>query len=120
MKVIQEAADKLVLEGKTLFGLLGSTQYIFDRGAGSLEISSKGLFGSKRREYPLAEITGATVQQESYARNPRPGEATYRIELVRRDGTRLPLTTLYTSGKAGKDMIAAKIHVFLAAAAPVR
>jgi hypothetical protein len=118
MQILQETPSQLVLQSKVVFGLLGSTSYTFDKGNGTLKINGRGLFGSKPKEYPLAGITGAVLQEQSgtAAERATSSARTYRIELVRQDGSRLPLTFAYTSGKAGKEQLVEKLRQFLLSA----
>ena len=115
MQILQETSNQLVLQSKIVFGLLGTTSYIFDKGNGTLKINGRGLFGSKPKEYPLASITGAVLQEQSgtSAERATSGARTYRIELVRQDGSKLPLTFAYTSGKAAKEQQVEKLRQFL-------
>ncbi|MDQ6625029.1 MAG: hypothetical protein M3Y69_02650 [Verrucomicrobiota bacterium] len=115
MKILQENAKQLVLESKIVFGLFGSSNYNFDKDDRKLKITGKGFLGSKPQEYPLAELTSAVLQEQAATRSERsdPSKRTYRIELVRSDGSRLPLTAVYSSGKASKMRLVEKIDQFL-------
>jgi hypothetical protein len=118
MQILQETSNQLVLQSKIVFGLLGSTSYTFDKSNGTLKINGRGLFGSKPKEYPLAGITGAVLQEQSETSAERAvsDAHTYRIELVRQDGSKLPLTFAYTSGKAAKEQLVEKLRQFLLSA----
>jgi len=115
MQIVEESPNQLKLEAKVVFGLLGSTTYTFDKSAGALKISGKGVFGSKPQEYPLAQFTGAVLQEASRS-GVEMNDATariYRIELVKQDGSRMPLTVAYSSGKQAKAQLVETIRRFL-------
>jgi hypothetical protein len=115
MKIIRETPLQLALESKALFGLLGTTTYLFDKTAGTLTIASKGILGNKKQEHALAEIKDAVVQESVRGAEERndPTARTYRIKLVKQDGSGVPLTTLFTSGKKSKEQLADAIRQFL-------
>ncbi len=121
MNIVQDTPQLLVLESKALFGLLGSSTYVFDKADATLKISGKGFFGAKPVEHPLAAICGVVLQEQAATASERAESAgrTYRIELVRLDGSKLPLTASYSSGKTYKEKLVEKIRQFLVTTPPL-
>ncbi|TLN23845.1 hypothetical protein FDZ74_03380 [bacterium] len=79
-------------------------------GSGSCQLASIGLFGNgETRTFPLASLRGATVESSEDGE----GGVTYRVAIQFDDGSR-PLTTVYSSGYAGKETLANRINQFIA------
>ncbi len=75
----------------------------------------RSLLGTKKRdEHPLDRLEGAVVQEFFDGDGKKSG--TYRVALVLRDGSEVPLTRAYSSGLAEKTLIAGKISKFAEAA----
>lgn len=117
MKITSETPAQLTLESKVLFGLLGSATYVFDKAAGNLVITGKGLFGGKNRELSLAQVTGVRVAEAARTGQERndPTARTFRVELLCKEGPSFPLTQVFTSGQRAKEQLAEKLRQFLLA-----
>lgn len=115
MKILDETPLKLTLESKVLFGLLGCTTYVLDKTTGKLTIASKGLIGNKQQEHSLGQITDAVIEESARGMEEMNDATarTYRIKLLRKDGTSIPLTSMYSSGKKSKEKLSEKIRQFL-------
>jgi len=81
----------------------------FDKTTGRFTRSVRGLVRDSDVTHPLSEVSGVGVEASPSA-NPSRG---YRIALSLASGVRVPLTTSYSSGKAGKEQAAAAIRQFL-------
>ncbi|MBN2004349.1 MAG: hypothetical protein JXA21_13425 [Anaerolineae bacterium] len=93
-----------------IFGLQTQfTTWTFDRLQGTLVRRSETLLGIRTSEYALRDVTEAQV---TWSRGSR-GSRTYRVELIMRDETTVPLTSFYSSGYNGKERAAATINEFL-------
>ncbi len=79
-------------------------------GGGSCQLASIGLFGNgETLAFPLASLRGATVESSEDSE----GDVTYRVALQLDGGSRR-LTTVYSSGYAGKETIVNRINQFIA------
>ena len=89
-----------------------------DRPSDSAQITQTGLFGRRRTNHPLSDLTGATLQSTLIKRKPGdmvgksgrrlpPEPRVWRAALVRRDGTQLPLTEAYGSERTAGAFAAA-------------
>lgn len=94
-----------------LFGgmQMSSTVWTFDRTQNAIVKERHGLAGSKAWQYDLAEIQDALVTESRDS----DGDRTYRVELVSRQGQRIPMTSWYSSGYQKKEDIVRVIRRFL-------
>jgi hypothetical protein len=115
VKIVQQTPLQLALESKALFGLLCCTTYLFDKTAGTITIASKGIIGNKKQELALAEIKDAVLEESVRGVEERNDSTarTYRLKLVKQDGSGVPLTAMFTSGKKSKEQLADAIRQFL-------
>jgi hypothetical protein len=79
----------------------------FDLKTGQFTRESRGPRGTRQVQYALKEIVGVRVAR-SVGRS-----QTFRVELVRASGDRVPLTSSYSSGKGDKQESAELIRGFL-------
>lgn len=94
----------------TIFSLQAQfTPWTFDRLQGTLVRRSETIFGVKVNEYTLRDITEAYVTMTRSRRSGR----TFRVELMLRDETSVPLSMWYSSGQRDKERAAAIINQFL-------
>ena len=99
-----------VLAGIAIGLLFANTATIrFDRGTGRFTRSIKGLVRNTAVSHPLDQITGVQVEA-SASGNP---SRSYRICVLIKGGSRVPLTSGYSSGKDDKERLAAELRRFL-------
>jgi len=81
------------LAGIAFVILPGRVIAAFDKPSHTLILTRRTFNGSTRDEVDFSKIADVTAEMSAMGR----GGATYRVTVVLKDGTRLPLTTWYTS-----------------------
>jgi hypothetical protein len=81
----------------------------FDRGVGRFTLSIAGVVRNRETAHPLGEVVSVGVHQSASGRPSR----TYRLVLALSSGARVPLTPMFSSGKADKERLAGEIRQFL-------
>ncbi len=106
----QDEAGKLLL----LFGIFAvvfavfvrQEVVIFDRAADAVMIRSASVFGAREKLHPLEGCRRAIVEKDrnDSSDSKRP---TFRPVLDYRDGTKIPLTGIYTGGNGAEETVRA-------------
>src|SRR4051794_35142143 len=91
--------------------VVGSITCTFDRVDGSVTLLRKRIIGTRTDAHRLAELTGAEIEEQ---RSSDSGP-TYRTALVFTDGRRIPLGSIYVSGRATQEHKVQLIQSFLSA-----
>ena len=84
------------------------TTWTFDRTSGLLTRRRERLTGVRIEEYPLRDIVNVRLDESTDSDG-----TTYRIEIDISGGNTLPMTSWYSSGRAGKEKAIALIREFL-------
>lgn len=80
----------------------------FDKTMGRFTLQRRGLLGTKVIEHSIREIKDVIVEESTSSDG-----STYRVSLILIGRDRIPLTSYYSSGRAGKQKIADSLHQFL-------
>lgn len=113
--VFMFATDAPRLMG-AIFALIGGIVLVMtpvaavtiDRAAGSLILRNRSLVGQRFEEIPIGELQTIKLQ---YGRSGRGGAC--RIGFVLRDGSEVPMTGYYSSGRKGKERQIEQMRAFL-------
>jgi hypothetical protein len=92
-----------------ILALANTVTATFDRGLGRFTQSSRGVVRNSETAHALSEVVSVGVHQSHSGRPSR----THRLVLGLSSGARVPLTPIFSSGKADKDRVAATIRQFL-------
>jgi hypothetical protein len=92
-----------------ILGFANTTTIRFDRGTSRFTRSIKGLIRNRSVTHPLDHVARVEVEASASGSPSR----SYRVSVVLKSRERVPLTWAYSSGRAGKEQLAAAIRRFL-------
>jgi hypothetical protein len=92
--------------------VVGSITCTFDRVDGSITLLRKRMIGTRTDSHRLGDLAGAEIEEQRSSSSDG-GGPTYRTALVFTDGRRVPLGSIYVSGRATQEQKVAVIETFL-------
>jgi hypothetical protein len=98
--------------------LASTTSITCDKTTNLMTIQYHSIIRNSVKEYPLMEI--ASMDVESTTSRTRSGSSrTYRLVIIQKSGSQVPLHSYYSSGFSGKKKKAQKINEFLGRNSPI-
>lgn len=113
--VAAAAGERAAGIGSVIFGVVivlafaNAVTAKFDRGTRRVTILTKGPLRNREASHSLDDVTDARVEARAAGNRPRG----YRVTLTQAGGTRIPLTSSYSSSKPRKEQAATAIRELL-------
>ena len=99
--------------GLLMFLLASVLDVHADRITRTLSISRRGLVQRYQREIPFDEIAAIQIGASYSADDDGSTSTTYRVEIVLKDGSIVPLRKSYSSGRSSKEKRAQRLREFI-------